>query len=98
MGLYVLTCIDDEAAAGVRDLVRPTHLEYVAQHQSIIRIAGPVVGKDGAPAGSLYILEAEDADQVEAFTRNDPFHQAGLFKRIDIVPWKVTVNRLFEKN
>ena len=45
-----------------------------------IVISGPLVSDDGEKMiGSLFLVEAPDRDEVEAFNRADPFTEAGIW-------------------
>ena len=39
------------------------------------------------PAGGLWIIEADDAGQVQALVEADPFWPTGLRKSIQILEW-----------
>jgi uncharacterized protein YciI len=63
---------------------RPRHLDYVDGAGMKILIAGPMLSDSGDPIGSLFLLEADDAEAVRRFSAGDPYTQAGLFERVDI--------------
>jgi len=45
-----------------------------------IVISGPLFSDDGEKMiGSLFLVEAPDRDEVEAFNRADPFTEAGIW-------------------
>jgi uncharacterized protein YciI len=94
MALFVMTCLDHPDALERRMAARPAHLEYVAQHQAMVRLAGPLLTDDGQMAGSLFIMEAEDRAAVEAFAAADPYGLANVFASTEIRPFRVTVGAL----
>ena len=96
MPLFILACVDRGDAPGLRDATRADHLAYVPGFATMIRLAGPILSSDGAMTGSLYVMQAKDRAAVEAFSVNDPYAKAGLFQQVEIWPWQVTVNRLFD--
>ena len=56
--------------------------------------AGRTAGEDGGGmTGSLIIIGAEARAEAEAFTRDDPYTQAGLFESVTIKPWKLVFAR-----
>ena len=57
-------------------------------------VAGPTLSEDGGDmTGSLIIIEAKERAEAEAFTRDDPYSQAGLFESVTIKPWKLVFAR-----
>jgi len=94
MPLYVMTCIDHKDALERRMGARPAHLDYVAANKALVKVAGPLLNEDGGMAGSLFIIEADNRAQVEAFNAADPYVLADVFERVDIRAFKVTVGAL----
>jgi uncharacterized protein YciI len=94
MSLFVLTCIDRSGALERRLAVREQHLAYVAQHIALVRLAGPLLDAAGDMAGSMFIIEAPNLAAVETFNAGDPYRTAGVFERVEIRPWKVTVGAI----
>jgi hypothetical protein len=45
-------------------------------------------------AGSLMIIEAADLEAARRFNRDDPYTKAGLWRSVDIRPFKVTFGPL----
>ena len=90
MPLFVLTCIDKPGSLEVRMGAREAHLAYVRGKLEQMKLGGPFLDEKGDMAGSLIIFEAEDMAAAQAFNRDDPYTQAGLFARVEIRPWKAT--------
>jgi len=91
MPLFVLTCLDKPDALALRMATREAHLAYVRDHVGFIKVAGPVLDDAGDMAGSLFIIEAETAEAVEAFSVADPYRKAGLFGQVSVLAWKMTL-------
>ena len=89
MPLFVLSCLDRKDAADARMGARPAHLDYVDQHLSMVKLAGPYLDAAGGMIGSMFIMEAEDQAAVEAFAAQDPYFLAGVFERVEIRPFRV---------
>ena len=89
MSLFVLTCIDRKGALDVRMATRPAHLDYVGEHAGKMKLVGPLLDDEGGMAGSMFIMEAQDKAEVEAFAANDPYALAGVFERTEIRGFKV---------
>jgi uncharacterized protein YciI len=94
MPLFVMTCLDHEGALDRRMAVREAHLAWVRERLSMVKLAGPFLSEAGEMVGSMFILEAEDRAAVEAFAADDPYGRAGLFRSVEIRPWRVTIGAL----
>lgn len=91
---FVIHSIDKPGHGEVRAGARPAHLEYMKGVKDKLVVAGPTLSEDGeSMTGSLIIIEAEDRAAAEAFTRDDPYTQAGLFESVTIKPWKLVFAR-----
>jgi|ERR1700722_11216776 len=88
MPLFVLHAID-------RPNALPLRLEHYAAHRAFVEtetehginivLSGPLQSDDGETmTGSLFIMEAADRATVEAFAKNDPFAQAGVWEQVTI--------------
>jgi uncharacterized protein YciI len=94
MAMFVLTCIDHPGALDKRMAARAAHLAYAGERLSMIKLAGPLLDEAGQMCGSMFIMEAEDADAVRAFNAADPYTLAGLFERVEVRPWRITLGAL----
>jgi len=95
MSLYVIVCIDKPDSLALRLATREAHLAYVkASDQIKFHVGGPFLSEDGTMNGSMLIVEADDRSNVDDFVKNDPYGMAGLFERVEVRPWKVTVGTL----
>lgn len=54
-------------------------------------IAGPLLGPDDKPVGSLVLVEAETIAAVEAFVAADPYSINGVYGSVDIKPIRWTI-------
>lgn len=88
--LFVIHCVDKPDHGQVRADNRPAHLEHLKAHGEQIITAGPTLDDDGAPNGSVLIVEFADRAAAEKFAADDPYSKAGLFQRVEIKPWKKT--------
>ena len=85
---FVITCIDKPGQPELRQTHRSDHLDYLSEHTGRIVAAGPTLGDDDAPNGSLLIMEFDEADAARAFADGDPYFKAGVFESVTITPWK----------
>ncbi|QUD86994.1 YciI family protein [Phenylobacterium montanum] len=91
MALFVLTCLDKAGALDLRMATREAHLAYVRENLRRIKVAGPLLDAAEQMKGSMFVIEAENAAEVEAFSAADPYRTAGLFESVTVQPWRVTV-------
>jgi uncharacterized protein YciI len=89
--LFAVTCTDRADAGDLRATTRDAHLAWATAKGSPVRMGGPVLDPSGAPAGSLLIVEAEDAEALKAVLAQDPYTRAGLFADIVSMPFKWTL-------
>ena len=85
--LYALLCNDKPDHLQLRLDTRAAHLDYLNSLGDRLKFAGPFLGDDAKPNGSLVVVEAVDLDAAKAIAANDPYAKAGLFASVDIRPW-----------
>ncbi|MCE2391440.1 MAG: nitroreductase family protein [Proteobacteria bacterium] len=52
--------------------------------QGRVRYAGPLLGEDGDPTGSVIVFEADDLESARAFAGSDPYVSRGIFASHEI--------------
>lgn len=84
--LYIIYQEDkDEGASEIRERVKPAHLDYLARFESRLVLGGALLDEDGATrTGSVLILNVGSYAEAEAFSLDEPFRKAGLFKSVRI--------------
>jgi uncharacterized protein len=85
--LFALICTDKPGLLQTRLDARPDHLAFLNSLGDALKGAGPFLGDDGKPNGSLVIISADDKDAATAIAARDPYAKAGLFSSVDIKPW-----------
>jgi uncharacterized protein len=85
--LFALICTDKRGHLQTRIDTRPAHLEWLNGLGADAKAAGPFLGADGKPSGTLAIIAADDLDAAKAIAAKDPYALAGLFASVDIRPW-----------
>lgn len=95
MNLYMIYRSDrtDGQAESIRARVRPVHREYMDRFKDRVRLGGPVLDVEGKACGGLMVIEAESLDDVRRMVDADPFEQAGLSARIEILPFRWQTKR-----
>ena len=90
---YVVHCLDHDGAVEKRLSLYDAHKTYLAQAPVKTVISGPLLADDEETMiGSCFVLEADSIDEIEAFNRDDPFAQAGLWKTVSIRPFAKRVD------
>lgn len=90
--LFALICTDKPGHLQVRLDTRSDHLAYLKSLGEGLKFAGPFLGPDGKPNGSLVVISATDRPAAEAIVASDPYAKAGLFASVDIRPWNWALN------
>lgn len=94
--LFALICTDKPDHLQVRMDNRPAHLAYLESLGEAMKGAGPFLGSDDKPNGSLVLIEAADQAAAQAIAAQDPYAQAGLFASVDIRPWNWVLKNALE--
>ena len=94
MATFLLMNVDKADSLPLRLANREAHLDYCRANADIIRLGGPLLTDGGDMAGSMLILEVEDAAAAQAFSDNDPYTLADLFQSREVRPFKVTLGAL----
>ena len=86
--LFHIYAKDKPGALNLRLETREAHLEFLEASGETVKLAGPLLDKEGKPKGSVLIVECDNMDAAEQWAALDPYAQAGLFSEIEITPWK----------
>ena len=88
MPLFLVNARDKAGSLDLRMATRQAHLEWAGSHVGKIAMAGPVFADDGQTmAGSTFVVEFESLDSAKAWASEDPYNQAGLFDRVEVIPF-----------
>lgn len=92
--LFAFICKDKPGHLQVRLDTRPDHVAYLddLNARGALKFAGPFLGEDGKPIGSLVVIEAADAASARAIADADPYAKAGLFQSVEVLPWNWVFN------
>lgn len=94
MSYFVLICRDKPNCLQTRLDTRADHLAYLTtlNEKGILKIAGPMLGDDDKPCGSLIIVDVADLSAAQEIASNDPYQAAGLFQEVEIKPYNWVLN------
>ena len=84
--LFAVICTDRPNALETRKVTREQHLAFLAHYKAAIQFAGPQLDVNGAPCGSLVLIDVQDRAAAEGFAAADPYAQVGLFESVVIRP------------
>ena len=90
--LFVVLCEDKPGALDVRMENRPKHVDFLKGLGSTLKLAGPFLGEDDKPVGSMLVVDAESADGAKAIAAEDPYAKAGVFASTTVRRWNWTIN------
>ncbi len=87
--IYAVLFEDDESFSNKRAEHMDEHLSFLENNANNILSAGPLKNaSDGSPAGGLWLVDAQDAKDVQSIIEVDPFWPTGLRKSVNICEWK----------
>ena len=91
---FAFLCQDKHGALQVRLDTRPDHLAYLngLNADGKLAFAGPFLGDDGKPTGSLVVVKAETIEEARQIADNDPYAKAGLFAHVEVKAWNWVFN------
>jgi len=82
---FAIYCIDKPGVGAKRKDAMPKHVEYLDKAPIKNVMSGPLISDDGnAIVGSLYVVEADNREQINAFLENDPLVAADVWQFIDV--------------
>ena len=90
--LFAIFCDDKPGALPTRLETRPAHLAFLNGLGATLKIAGPFLGDDDKPVGSMLVVDAESADGAKAIAAEDPYAKAGVFASTTVRRWNWTIN------
>ncbi len=86
--IYAVFLEDDASRADARAKHMADHLSFLERNAASIRAAGPLKDTaDSAPAGGLWIVEADSPQAVQSLIEADPLWPTGLRKSVRVLEW-----------
>jgi uncharacterized protein YciI len=83
--LYIIYQEDGADSVRIRAAVKAAHFAYLEQHRDILVLGGALLADDGTTrTGSVLIVNLPSRAAAEAFSADEPFRKAGLFKSVKI--------------
>ena len=88
--LIALIARDKPGAIHTRLENREAHIGYLKE-TGVVSQAGPLLDGGDQMIGSLIILDVENLEAAEAWADGDPYAKAGLFRSVELIPWKKVI-------
>lgn len=86
--MFMLYCIDAPGQSERRLALRPQHKAHVAKVEGQLAAAGPLFADDGTTMiGSLLLGDFPDRSALDAWLRDEPYTQQGLYGKVTIHPF-----------
>ena len=96
MAYFVLIGRDRPGCEALRQTLRPAHQAHFFAPQPDCRgvAGGPLLDEAGERMiGTLLVFEAVDRAAVDRFFADDPYQTGGLFREVEILPWRWGLGR-----
>jgi uncharacterized protein YciI len=88
----------DTGDAQAREAHRGAHISYRKQLGARLALAGPLMGEDGKPSGSVVIIEAESRAEAELWALQDPYIVHGVLKLVSLRGYRIAAMNPPSKN
>ena len=86
---YIIETFDKPDHQHVRSAQRAAHLDFLARNKALLLACGAKLADDGQDlGGGLYVVALDTREEALRFIESDPFHTAGLFKRVVLTRWR----------
>lgn len=91
--LFAVLAMDKPNYLEKRLETRPAHLQYWEDNSDQMVLAGPFLGEDEKPIGSMMVVKAQDKASAEQLVGGDPYAVAGVFASVEVKPWNWVIKR-----
>lgn len=86
--LFAVLFTDKPGHGALRAQNLQAHIDWVAEHQDTVLVAGSLRTEPGAvPKGGLWIVEAASSEAVLELMKSDPFYTCGLRQDVEVLHW-----------
>ena len=90
--LYAMIAKDKPGMGEKRTATRPVHHDHLNALGDKLALAGALLNAEGAPEGSLIVLEAASLEEAKEKLLADPFVKEGIFGDVQVKQWRVAIN------
>ena len=90
---FAIFCIDKPGMAETRKTATEAHIAYLSTDPIKVVVSGPLMSDDGAAiVGSMFIVDAADRAEVEAFQKGDPLVAAEVWQSVEVRAFNMRVD------
>lgn len=83
--LYMLYGVDGPHGPAIRAATLEAHFAYLERNRDILVLGGATLTDDGGTRnGSVLIINVPGRAEADAFARDEPFREAGLFAQYTV--------------
>lgn len=84
--LYIIYQEDGPDSKAIRAATKEAHFAYLDKHADKLVLGGAMLAEDAESTrtGSVLILNVGSLAEAEAWSKDEPFRKAGLFKSVKI--------------
>lgn len=95
MPLFAVIGLDNPTdALSTRKARLADHRVYLKAHDERMLLVGPFRDESDNSYGSLYVFEAESADEIQRWLSREPFFESGVYATLIIRRFKPVMCRL----
>lgn len=92
--LFAVLFTDKPGHGALRAGNLQAHIDWVADHQEVVLVAGSLRTEPGAvPKGGLWIVEAPSREAVLELMQSDPFYTCGLRQAVEVLHWSKALEK-----
>jgi hypothetical protein len=84
---------DRPGSVHLREELLEAHWSYMDRFQAAMIARGPTLAGDGAPTGSVHIVDLPDPPAARAFAFDEPNYQAGVYRDVLLHRWRNLLGR-----
>ncbi len=86
---YIIYALDHANSHELREDNREAHRIHLASVGKKLLSSGALLGKDNKTIiGGLSILDTDDLQEAQQFSREDPYNQMGIRRETQILKWR----------
>ncbi|KAF1028093.1 MAG: Protein YciI [Pseudomonas sp.] len=86
--IYSIHCLYKTDITEQRAQLLPIHRDYIKVIADRVAFAGPLLGREGEPLGSLIVADFDDEAQAHAWITREPFNSNGLFRSVEVLAFQ----------
>lgn len=92
--LFAVIFTDKPGHGALRAEYLKAHIDWVAQHQDTVLVAGSLRTEPAAvPKGGLWVVEAPSKEAVLDLMKSDPFYLCALRERVEVLHWSKALDK-----